>query len=235
MIRCKNCGSENDDNLYICQNCGSPLYDEDEEIDAQNGSTQVFKAVGDDISSEQKASGAPSPSDEKEKKKKQQNIAIIVILVIILLAIIIGVIVAVASNSKDTETTTQLTTVSTTAEVTTQKPNSYNTTTTTTQTTTETTTESTTATTTTAVTTFTVSLSCNDGGEVDGDGTYKRGENVTVTAKPDDGYEFDGWYKGSTKVSSSTKYKFTVTDNTSLEAVFVISNSEIDVIDGDVD
>ena len=31
-MRCRNCGSENDDNLYICSNCGSPLYDEQEEI-----------------------------------------------------------------------------------------------------------------------------------------------------------------------------------------------------------
>ena len=30
-MRCKNCGSENDDNLYICQNCGSPLYDESDD------------------------------------------------------------------------------------------------------------------------------------------------------------------------------------------------------------
>ena len=29
-MRCRNCGCENDDNLYICQNCGSPLYDEGE-------------------------------------------------------------------------------------------------------------------------------------------------------------------------------------------------------------
>ncbi|MDE6659485.1 MAG: zinc-ribbon domain-containing protein, partial [Eubacterium sp.] len=25
-MRCKNCGSENEDGRYICQNCGSPLY-----------------------------------------------------------------------------------------------------------------------------------------------------------------------------------------------------------------
>ena len=35
-MRCKNCGSENEDNLYICQNCGSPLYDEDEPINDNN-------------------------------------------------------------------------------------------------------------------------------------------------------------------------------------------------------
>ena len=29
-MRCKNCGFENEDGRYICQNCGSPLYDEAE-------------------------------------------------------------------------------------------------------------------------------------------------------------------------------------------------------------
>lgn len=29
-MRCKNCGADNDDNRYICEVCGSPLYDEDD-------------------------------------------------------------------------------------------------------------------------------------------------------------------------------------------------------------
>lgn len=35
-MRCRNCGSENEDGRYICQNCGSPLYDESDEI-VENG------------------------------------------------------------------------------------------------------------------------------------------------------------------------------------------------------
>ena len=31
-MRCKNCRFENDDDRFICENCGSPLYDEDEKI-----------------------------------------------------------------------------------------------------------------------------------------------------------------------------------------------------------
>ena len=31
-MRCKNCGADNDDNRYICEVCGSPLYDESEMI-----------------------------------------------------------------------------------------------------------------------------------------------------------------------------------------------------------
>ena len=48
-MRCKNCGSENDDNLYICQNCGSPLYDENDENEAikedDMGKTRVAPVV----------------------------------------------------------------------------------------------------------------------------------------------------------------------------------------------
>jgi uncharacterized repeat protein (TIGR02543 family) len=237
MIRCKNCGSENDDNLYICQNCGSPLYDEDEQINDPNDTTQVFNAIndGNKTTSKNNTPNKNNNSDE-ENKKKQQTIAVIIILAVILVAIIIGIIVAVAHNSNNTEITTESTTISTTENTTLAQTTSRQTTTeTTTKATTESTTQTTT-TTTTAPTTFTVSLSCNDGGEVEGDGTYKRGDNVTIIARPDDGYDFDGWYNGSKKVSSNTKYTFTVTDNSNLEAVFVISNGdEVDIIDGETD
>ena len=35
-MRCKNCGADNDDNRYICEVCGSPLYDEDDFDNAAN-------------------------------------------------------------------------------------------------------------------------------------------------------------------------------------------------------
>ena len=47
-MRCKNCGADNDDNRYICEVCGSPLYDEDDFDNAandDNDKTQTFKAV----------------------------------------------------------------------------------------------------------------------------------------------------------------------------------------------
>ena len=47
-MRCKNCGSENDDNLYICQNCGSPLYDEDDENEAIKVDGTLLKQIGED-------------------------------------------------------------------------------------------------------------------------------------------------------------------------------------------
>lgn len=245
-MRCKNCGSENDDNLYICQNCGSPLYDEDD-IAQENdvNSTRVFKTVNTPDDGYDEPVRRSNIQKDKEEEKKKQTIIIIAVLAVILVAIIAGTIIAVAHNNKaDNTTSSQSSDPSDEAsgnyndnynndnDLTSQQSTSEKTT----ESTTEKTTESTTKETTTKIKTFSVSLSCNDGGEVEGDGTYKRGENVTIIARPDDGYAFDGWYNGDKKVSSNTKYTFTVTDNTNLQAVFVIVNDEpIDNLDGGED
>lgn len=222
-MRCKNCGSINDDNLYICQNCGSPLYDDEDTItnEAEEmddyGQTNQFTP--------QRNGGAPSNKpnkqdndDEKAKKKKQQTIILIIVLCVILIAIIVGTIVAIAhANKGEDETTTQITTATTIKQTTTEP-----TTTTTTTTTTEAPTTTTTTTTTEA--TFNVSLGSNAGGETEGDGTYKLGDTCTAIARADDGYSFAGWYKGGSKVSSNEIYSFTVTENTSLKAVFQLND-----------
>lgn len=224
-MRCKNCGSENDDNLYICQNCGSPLYDEDEDIQPEQ---EEYTPV------QPERSAKANVANQKEQKKKQQTIAIIVVLAIILVAIIVGIIVAVASSNKtndDTTISSETTTIVSTTE--------NDTTRSTTQQTTTTTTQTTTTTTTTTSAKFTVHLSCNEGGEVEGDGSYARGDHVTVIARPDDGYDFDGWYQNGKKISSSTKYSFTVTENRDLQAIFTIVEQDggdtIDNIDGESD
>ncbi len=48
---------------------------------------------------------------------------------------------------------------------------------------------------------------------VSGDGTYKRGDEVTITAKVKEGYDFDGWYNGDLLVSSDLKYTFKIEDD----------------------
>ena len=41
---------------------------------------------------------------------------------------------------------------------------------------------------------FTLSVSSGQGGSVNNvDGTYNSGTQVTITATPEDGYEFTGW------------------------------------------
>lgn len=224
-MRCKNCGCENDDNLYICQNCGSPLYDETET--AEDG-TQEFKTVGNDIDNfnraERRERPEPQPPRKEDSDKAKKQTIIIIVLAVVLLAIIIGTVIAVV-HAKNGNNETTLSTVSVTDEVTeaTTRETTTEKETTTETTTKETTTETTTKETTTKEQKYSVSLTCNNGGEVEGDGKYTKGEEVTVIARPDDGYDFDGWYKGNKKVSSSTGYTFTVMKDTNLTAYFVIS------------
>ena len=69
---------------------------------------------------------------------------------------------------------------------------------------------------------YTVTATANPaaGGTVTGSGTYTDGKTATVTATANSGYIFSGWYNGSTKVSSSKSYTFTVTENVTLTAKF---------------
>lgn len=58
--------------------------------------------------------------------------------------------------------------------------------------------------------TITVSADPDGSAMVEGGGTYELGDSCTVEASGGPGYTFDGWYEGSTKVSSSETYTFTV-------------------------
>lgn len=222
-MRCKNCGSENDDNLYICQNCGSPLYDEDDENETVKeddmGKTRVAPVVQ---SNQRPASNQPphnnkdNKNDNKNNNKSKEKTLIIIVVLAVVLALVVTIIASVLiSNSKknnDVEDTSFSTTLAPTTESTTLAPTTAPTTT---PTTTETTTQST-----TQVTEYTVTASCSQGGEVEGDGVYAQGEKCTVIARADDEYEFDGWYKNGKRVSSNEAYTFTVNGDTELEAVF---------------
>ena len=54
-----------------------------------------------------------------------------------------------------------------------------------------------------------------------GGGTYKQGDEVTVTAEDKEGKEFKGWKDGSGKIVSTEKsYKFTVSGEKTLTAVY---------------
>lgn len=199
-MRCKNCGSKNDDKLYICQNCGSPLYDEDEIVEQNDdlGKTRVAPVIKPDKNLKSK-----SAQREEEKKDKQITIAIIVLAVVLVAVIIvtIGVAVSAKKDKDNTTTTTEITTEQTTDDYVYTK-----------STTTETTTE--------AVERFMIKASCGQGGEVDGDGEFEVGKKCTLVARADDGFMFDGWYEGDKKVSSKETYSFTVKSDASYKAVF---------------
>ena len=60
-----------------------------------------------------------------------------------------------------------------------------------------------------------------------GGGTYKQGDEVTVTAEDKEGKEFKGWQDESGKIVSTNKsYTFTVTEATTLTAVYEDKSSE---------
>ncbi len=65
-----------------------------------------------------------------------------------------------------------------------------------------------------------VSADPAEGGTVSGGGTYSDGQTAALTATPNSGWHFIGWYNGDTKVSSDSSYSFTVTEKVNLTAKF---------------
>lgn len=60
----------------------------------------------------------------------------------------------------------------------------------------------------------------NVGGTVMGGGTYQQGQQCTVTATANEGYEFVNWTENSNVVNTNHSYSFTVTNNRVLVANF---------------
>ena len=69
--------------------------------------------------------------------------------------------------------------------------------------------------------TVTAAASPTEGGTVSGGDTVTEGTEVTLTAAANDGYKFVNWTEDGAVVSTKASYKFTVTENCELVAVFV--------------
>lgn len=67
-----------------------------------------------------------------------------------------------------------------------------------------------------------ITATAGEGGTVTGAPTDRvpEGTQLTLTAVPDAGYRFDGWYNGETKVSDSLQYSFSATADVDLIARF---------------
>ena len=66
-----------------------------------------------------------------------------------------------------------------------------------------------------------------EGGIVSGVGEYAYGSTCTLTAMPDEGYDFICWRRtNGSVVSTASTYTFTVTEATTLIAVFAVSGGE---------
>ncbi len=77
--------------------------------------------------------------------------------------------------------------------------------------------------------TYNVRLTTNGNGSVSGDGDYAYGTEVTVKATPNNKYLFSGWYQGTSLISENSKYTFTLTEDTVLQAKF--EKKPISVVD----
>ncbi|MBR3148825.1 MAG: hypothetical protein IKF64_01530 [Eubacterium sp.] len=77
---------------------------------------------------------------------------------------------------------------------------------------------------------YTVIATAAAGGTADGGFLAAEGATARLTATPDNGYAFDGWYEGDTKVSNAANYSFTVTRNITLTAHFRVLVDKITVV-----
>jgi len=64
------------------------------------------------------------------------------------------------------------------------------------------------------------------GGSLSGRGAYIEGTSVTVTASPNQDYQFVRWIENGSELSTSPSYTFTINSNRNLEAVFSKAGNE---------
>lgn len=71
-------------------------------------------------------------------------------------------------------------------------------------------------------TSYTISLTASpaESGTVQGAGSYEENKSVTVTATPNEGYQFVKWTENGTQVSTQASYSFTATKDRTLVANF---------------
>lgn len=74
--------------------------------------------------------------------------------------------------------------------------------------------------------TVSVTASPENGGTVEGGGSFEEGQSCTVSATPADGYSFSGWKEDDDLVSSEASYTFVVNGNRSLVANFNSNGEE---------
>ena len=65
--------------------------------------------------------------------------------------------------------------------------------------------------------TISAEVGANGGGTVSGDGEVAEGESITLTAAANDGYTFEGWYDGDTKVCETAEF---IVENVTAEKTY---------------
>jgi len=74
---------------------------------------------------------------------------------------------------------------------------------------------------------YTITATANpiEGGTVTGAGEFEEGEQVTLTATANNGYDFIGWYDNNGIVATTAEYSFSATTNRTLEARFAAQHT----------
>lgn len=77
---------------------------------------------------------------------------------------------------------------------------------------------------------YTITALADDGGTVSGGGTVAEGGSITLTATANDGYTFDGWYDGNTKVCDTAEFTLS---NITADKTYTAKFTKNQVIDPD--
>jgi len=84
--------------------------------------------------------------------------------------------------------------------------------------------------------TFLVIASPPNGGTIDGEGEYDHGDEVTLTAIPNAGYNFVNWTEGGTEISANTIYEFIASGgDRTLVVNFELKRYAVTVVGGSAD
>ena len=79
--------------------------------------------------------------------------------------------------------------------------------------------------------TYTLSVSAGDGGSVSSEGgEYDEGTQVTITATPNDGYEFSGWSDGETNATRTIILNSDTSISASFSLISEVSESDYDPV-----
>ena len=78
---------------------------------------------------------------------------------------------------------------------------------------------------------FNITLIGDGQGTVTGEGKFAKGKAATVTATPDEGWFFGGWYENGALKSYDESYTFNIAADITLKAVFIQEIDDVDEFD----
>ncbi len=80
-----------------------------------------------------------------------------------------------------------------------------------------------------------VQVEPKEAGEISGEGTYEKGEKVTVEAHGDSDYIFKGWMKEGEKISDEVEYTFEIEEDKQLIVEYIEYDEEIELINDSIE